>query len=289
MKSFLSPHRLFILGFALILIANAIALLGVASNRSGKPEALIELTERELTLPCRSNDENSGLALHLDWRIVQENHDDIYPIYSHWGHWGSPVWFNAQKLTELGFVIDDVTCPEEYSKRKEPLPKDAFIMLEYDEESYQKALQRAEMVLKKAEDALKTNEEDKDLQDRFKKAKTNLEEERTSESRLFAIDAGLDAGKLRQRYPDRSKFIVMRGIVELECPSDKNEKEVVGRIADIRIDRINVPLTHRKLFDSILAQNKPDECAPKRFRYKVEVAYGSRFEPWIQRIDKMFK
>lgn len=289
MKPILSPTRLFVLGFALILIVNVIALLGVAVNRSGKPEAVIGLTERELSLPYKMNDENSGLALHLNWRTVQEIKDDIDPLYSHLGRWGSPVWFNAQKLTELGFIIDETTCPEEPSKQKEPLPKDAFIVLEYNGDAYQEALQRAERFLKKAEAALKANEKDKELQDRFKKANNNLQAERTSESRLFAINAGLDAGKLRQRYPDRSKFIIMRGIVELECRFDKNKKEVVGRIADIRIDKINVPLSYRKLFDSIQTQDESEKREPKSPRYKIEVAYGSRLEPWIQRIDKLFK
>lgn len=286
MKPILSPTRLFILGFALILIANAIALVGVAANRSGKPEAVIEFTERELSIPYyKMNDENSGLALYLNWRTLPESKDDIYPSYS---RWGPPAWFNAQKLTEIGFVMDETTCPEEDSKRKELLPKDAFIVLEYDGDAYREALQRAERSLKKAEDALKANEKDKELQDSFKGASNNLEAERNSASRLFAIDAGLDAGKLRQRYPDRSKFIIMRGIVGLECRY-KNKKEVVGHIADIRIDKINVPLSYRKLFDSIEAQDKSEKRGQKSPRYKVQVTYGSRFEPWIQGIDKLFE
>jgi Domain of unknown function (DUF4824) len=286
MRPILSRTRLFVLGFALILIANVIALLGVVANRSGKPEAVIELTERELGLPhYEMNDENSGLALHLNWRILPEIKDDIYPYYS---RWGSPAWFNAQKLTELGFIIDKTTCPDGDSKRKEPLPKDGFIVLEYDGDAYQEALQRAEMFLEKAEAALKANEKDKDLQDRFKNANKNLEAERTSESRLFPIDAGLDAGKLRERYPDRSKFIIMRGIVGLECRY-KNKKEAVGHIADIRIDKINVPLSYRKLFDSIEAQDKSEKRGQRSPRYKVQVTYGSRFEPWVQRIDELLK
>jgi hypothetical protein len=150
-------------------------------------------------------------------------------------------------------------------------------------------LQRAERSLKKAEDGLKANEKDKELQDGFKGASNNLEAERNSASRLFAIDAGLDAGKLRQRYPDRSKFIIMRGIVRLECRFDKNKKEVAGHIADIRINKINVPLPYRKLLDSIEAQDKSVRRAQESPPYKVQVTYGSRFEPWIQRIDKRLK
>jgi len=283
MRSFLSPSRLSILGFALILIANAIALLGVSSNRSGKTEALIELTERELTLPCAPNDENSGLALHLNWRIAQESKDDLDRF---WGNWGIPVWLDAQKLSELGFVIDG-TCSQEDSKRKEPLPREAFVALEYDGESYQKTLQNAQRVLKKAEAALAGNENDKDLRDRFKGAEENLGAERAWKSRLFAIDAGLDPGKLRERYPDRSKFIITRGIVELTCRPDKIA--AAGRISYIRVDKINVPLSYRKFLDSMMAQDNLEKCGQKSPRYKVQLAYGSRFEPWLQRIDELLK
>ena len=281
MKAFLSPTRLFIFGFALLLAVNIIALLGVAANRSGKPEALIELTERELRLPYKTNDENSGLALQLKWRIIGDSEHDSY----RYGDWGSPAWFNAQKLAELGFTIDECTCLDENSKRRKvPLPKDAFVVLEYDGKAYQEALNRAEESLKKAEIALKASKHDKEVQDRFKEAKEQLESELTSASRLFAIDAGLDAGKLRERYGDRSKFIIMAGLVRLECRFNKIKKEVVGHISDIRADKINVPLRYRKIFDVILAQGKAFKSGP---RYTVAVAYGSRFEPWIRRVGQL--
>jgi hypothetical protein len=287
MKAFLSPTRLFLLGFALLLAANIIALLGVATNRSGKPEAVIELTERELRLPYKTNDENSGLALELKWRIIEVSADGIYDYYS---NWGAPAWFNAQKLAELGFTIDESTCPGANSKReKVRLPKDAFIVLEYEGNAYREALQRAEESLKKAEAVLKARKKDKGLQDRFKEAKEQLDAERTSASRLFAIDAGLDAGKLRERYSEGSKFIIMRGIVRLACRSGKNKKEVVGYISDIRVDKINVPLRYRKIFDVVLAQDTSERRERHSPRYKVEVAYGSRFEPWIRGIDKLIQ
>ncbi len=286
MKAFLSSTRLFMLGFALLLAVNIIVLLGVAANRSGKPEAVIELTERELRLPYETNDENSGLALQLKWRIIRDSEDGI----AYYGNWGSPAWFNAQKLAELGFTIDESTCPRANSKReKAPLPKDAFIVLEYNGNAYQEALQRAEESFKKAEAALRAREKDKEAQDHFKEAKERLESEYTMASRLFAIDAGLDAAKLRERYDDRSKYIIVSGIVRLECRSDKNKKEVVGHISDIRVDKINVPLRYRSIFDLILSQDKSERRERSGPRYNVEVAYGSRFEPWIRRVDKLIK
>jgi hypothetical protein len=122
-KTILSPRGLLVLGFVVLVATNLIVLLGVASNRSGSPEALVELTERELRLPYNVHEENSGLALRLVWRIIGEKEDHI-----EYGRWGSPVWLNAQKLMELGFSIDDVVSSEETSQRqKEPLPKEVFI------------------------------------------------------------------------------------------------------------------------------------------------------------------
>ncbi len=93
------------------------------------------------------------------------------------------------------------------------------------------------------------------------------------------------------------------GIVELRCSYEKNKREVMGSITGIRIDRINVPLTYRKVFDSILAHDKYKKDEQTGFRnkfntharrkksprYKVELAYGSRFEPWIQRVEELAK
>jgi hypothetical protein len=285
MKPIVSPSRLFGLGFVLLLAVNVFVLLGVAANRSEKPETLIELTERELALPYKSDDENSGLALKLDWRIIN-NEDDPCRFY---GHWEVPIWFNAQKLIELGFTIDETTCPDKYSNRekeKEPLPKNAFIVFEYDGKAYQEALKGAEESLNKTGAALKANKTDKDTQDRFEEAKRRLEQERATESRLFAIDAGLNADKLRERYSDRSKFIIMPGVVELTCRSYNKKREVVGRISDIRVEKINVPLKHRKLFDAIVAQDKFGRRKRQGPRYTVEVAYGSRLEPWIQAVKR---
>lgn len=291
MKPILSPTRLFVLGFVLILIANVIALTGVAVNRSGKPETLIELTERELKLPYNTNDENSCLALNLRWRVIKKSYDDIYPLYPAWGGYLEvPVWFDEKKLAEIGFIIDDRTCHFDQNKRKEWLPKNAFIVLEYNGETYQVALRRAEMEVKKAENDLKGNEKDKKLQENYEQAQIDLQTERSWSSRLFAIDVGLDADKLRERYPDRSKFIILRGIVGMVCfrlreMRPKEIPEVAGYISHIRIDKINVPLEYRNFFDPILLQ-RHESSEP---RYKVKLAYGSRFEPWIQRVDKLLK
>ena len=45
--------KIFIAGLAIIIVTNIVALAGVAYNRSGEPDAVVELTERELGLPYR--------------------------------------------------------------------------------------------------------------------------------------------------------------------------------------------------------------------------------------------
>lgn len=49
-----------------LVAADAALLLGVARARRGEPEARLLLTERELALPPR-NEENSALSLRLNW------------------------------------------------------------------------------------------------------------------------------------------------------------------------------------------------------------------------------
>jgi hypothetical protein len=58
--------RLLALAAGILLVADAILLLGVAIARRGAPEAELRLTERELTLPGR-DEENAALALRLHW------------------------------------------------------------------------------------------------------------------------------------------------------------------------------------------------------------------------------
>ena len=71
-----------------IVVANAVVLLQVAHNRNGGPIETIRLTERELPLNYREN-ENSEVSVRLNWRGNSRVTDD----YS---------WLGRTKLEELG-------------------------------------------------------------------------------------------------------------------------------------------------------------------------------------------
>lgn len=81
--------RLLALAAGVLLVADAVLLLGVAAARRGAPAAQLRLTERELTLPQR-DEENSALALRLNWWDAPD-------------HYKLPKPLDAAKLAALGF------------------------------------------------------------------------------------------------------------------------------------------------------------------------------------------
>ena len=74
---------------AVVIFFNLATLAAVWVNRSGEPEAVLQLTERELSLPPREA-ENTALALQLEWVDTEL----LRP---------GPGWFDKRKLEEIGF------------------------------------------------------------------------------------------------------------------------------------------------------------------------------------------
>lgn len=277
MKILLSSRGLFAIGFVILVVSNIVVLIGVASNRSGEPDSQITLTERELQLPYRVHEENSGLALRLAWRTLSKEDD-----YNDYSNWRTPFWLNAEKLEELGFNMKNyVSSVGNKTFYKQPIPKEVFIVLENDGEPYREAIKRAEVSLEREENSFRLNPNNKRLHDSYKRAEKRLRRERFEETRLFAIDVGLDARELREKYGDRTRFIITRGLVKPRYYYNKSKKEVVGYISGLSVASINVPLKHREIFDSILAQDKSKKNGFRSPRFEVKLAYGNRLEPWI--------
>lgn len=90
----------------LILLANCIALIHVAWNRSGQPETEITLTERELSY--HHDPDDSGVDLFLQWQDLSG--------------------LNERKLRELGFDCT-LAASDPFSRQD---PKRAFVALEYE-------------------------------------------------------------------------------------------------------------------------------------------------------------
>ena len=110
-----STRNLFIVSFALVILTNIVVLTGVVYNRSGEPESKIILTERELPKSYQNHRYNSALSLKLAWRTLgPENSNYNYIFY------GSPSWFNSEKLEGLGYgltnLMNNKSDSESYKK-----------------------------------------------------------------------------------------------------------------------------------------------------------------------------
>ena len=140
-------------------------------------------------------------------------------------------------------------------------------------------MRRAERRLQEAE-AKAADHSGESHRDEVERAQKSLERERESNSRLFIVDAATDAAALRERYPDKSRYAIVRGHVEVDVCETKKDPRLCGRIDDLEVPRINVPLELRPTFDGLKWSNRFNRDEP-RVPYTTVVAFGRRLEPWL--------
>jgi hypothetical protein len=288
MRVSISARHLFILAFILLLVTNIVVLAGVAYNRSDEPDARINLTERELALSLSHDEENSGIALRIVWRVPENSKADLnhaFPRPWNFSHYSaSPKWMGAEKLKALGFDTDAILSNgTDPGRRKINVPREAYAVLEYNGVEYARALSRAEARLAKMKASLASNPDDGKLQERLRGAEKWLEYERIEASRLFVVDAGADPARLRKQYPSRAQYVIARALVRAEYVGNRENPRVIGRIDRISVNSIHLPLEFRHLIGDMdeLPYARDDED-PRPPRYAVELVYGSRLEPWIE-------
>jgi len=262
-----SRRRTLIAGLALILASNAVALLGPAWNRSGEPESTLRLTQRELTFPNGryALREDSGMALQLHWRVAA---GDALG-YPEWGGF-RPRWLDQNKLAELGFDL----APEASSRQ---VSRDVLLVLEFDGPTYRQALEAARQSAA-AEAAKSGMPGDGATEQRRNAAQSRLEREEKLSSRLFVVDAGLDASVLRQRHADRTHYAIVRGRVRL-LPAAPGAAAVFGMIAGLDVDHINVPHEFQPRIDARLGAPHGLRREPPALQFSI--AFGRRHEPWL--------
>lgn len=270
----------FVSGIALIAATNAVVLLGAAWNRGGEPESTLRLSQRELQ-PSRSPGatDDSGLALRLRWRVLHE--DITNPEAYRWpgaGFHDSPSWLDRDKMAALGF---DVTLPDNPDTGARTfgrqLARDVLLVLEADGPEYRRSLQLATA----AAERLKARPE----VGNDKKAGEILERESGSNSRLFVIDAGLDAATLRSKYADRSRYAIVRGRVEPAATRHPSRTHS-GSVSALSIDEVHVPLGLRPAFAGAVPDSDHLPRATPRAAYDVTLVFGRRLEPWVAAATK---
>lgn len=248
-------------GLALIGVANAAVLAGVAWNRRGEPDATVTLTERELRIPWHAinDEEDTGLDLELEWQarwVVGQGTLEGLPLTT---------------LRELGF--------RPLPGRQEP-PRSAWVAMEMDGESWRRwiAQRRREVEKERREDP------DSDCP-----PGSDLEQMLESGSRLVVVDAGRDRDALRRRHPDRSRYLIVPGRIDSR---EVRPGVFEGLVSELGVDSIHVPLRLRPVLDEVvtaerLRQETTHSYEPGPPRFRAIVAFGRRGEPWLVRVEKL--
>jgi len=277
----------------LVLLTNAVVLIGVAYNRGGEPEAEITLTEREIPLSYGAfqSDENTELALRLHWQS---------PAHRWQGLWfeprPEPDWFDQAKLEAVGYdcslPLSDPSAEQYYDKM---LPRETFVVLAYGGQAWARWLEaRDRDKVLMAEQVNKGKRSKQDLE-RLNEAYDQLPK---TGSRLLAVDVGSDPIQLRQRYPERNQFVIVRAQVRLHLAREEktasNERRPThlrGEVTQLLISDIHVPFELQAVLDTLSRSEglrgrtssgtfvRPGET--KEPRYEVTLRYGKRYEPWI--------
>lgn len=286
-----------VIGLTLILGVNVITLGLVAWNRSGEPEAVLTLSERELDRPWnwrgRSN-ENSGLALKLRWRVTPpaprkdggkpgadasntEAPDDGVEA---WAYGGNADFLDAAKLRSLGFALNDDAT------RRTESGHAVLLVLENNGPAYVAALERARARLTRETVLRDANPDKPEFVHRAKRATEHLADEEIEASRLFIVDAGLDADALRVQYPDRQRYAIVGGRVRPGWGDPRHREARRGHIEHIDAGTVNVPNALRAAVPPYIGRRGNTVGAKTDDRFGAEIAFGKRFEPWLRQASR---
>jgi hypothetical protein len=256
---------------AIIVVANALALLHVARNRAGRPTAEVTLTNREARYFAPSaGDEDSGVTLLLQWT---DSNSFPWPVQPDAPH----RWLDRQKLQTLGFdcSVDPKSSEAERFYRRQR-PRRAFVALENDGPAWRMWREAYELAT---------------AQERVTSRPTNYDDGRFLSSRLVAVDADLDREKLRARHPDHSNVLILPAAIAVTLEpfpfpgvkaDAKRPVQIIGRIQQMPV-AISVP---RPLSDGFRRLHPtPRQEAPKDVIYHVRLRYGSELEPWVTGVE----
>ena len=273
--------RLMWIALVLFAIAQAVVLARAFGNRSGTPEARVVLTERELWRSSYGEkDEDTGLQTRLRWM-------------ERWRGETDPRSLGAGKLRALGF---DVSVPPgderaEWAYRRFHRRR-AWVVLEMEGQAWREEIRHRRLEIEKSR--AQAAAQGAQCQCDPKSEEEGLVRDLRSQSRLFAVDAGLDPEALRRSYPDRGRFLILPGTIgiSVQTPYDqpKSPPAVLGSLSDLAVSELDVPLRLRPVFEEARRRHDREREAKgaagevwgqEEPGYRIAVAVGHRYEPWI--------
>jgi len=257
----------FLWALGVVLVANGFVLAGVAYNRSGTPNARLVLSARELPAAWRdygNNRENTGISLSLAWQQSE------------------PAVLTRSKLESLGFRLPRTKEERGSPRYKHLLDRKAYAVFEFNGEAWAALLKEKQAHLAKSLVEAKSDNERKNFQksyDRFEK----------TASRLVLVDAGRDPTALRARYADGGKYLIAKVQVSVypyfHDSADRSEQYDVQSRLVILPGTIYVPRQFHALIESSDKRWRGWAFNPENAEvpgYQVTLAYGQRYEPWVE-------
>ncbi len=242
---------------AVILVANAAALIHAARNRSGT-DSEVTLTSRELSY--NHDPDDSGVDLQLRWT----NWDNRFFSQSESQDQSPRTWLDVDKLQSLGFdcsvAASDPKAAEFYTRQ---LPRPAFVALEYDGPAWRNWLE--------------ANSQGK-----------VYGTARLAFSHLLPIDASRDPKALRARHPDRKSVLILPTIIRIWLRSPlslpnrpTSPARVTGQIEAFPAT-IHIP---RPLSEDFRELPNATPFDRTEAQYQVKLRYGVLFEPWVIQVE----
>lgn len=262
---------------AALVVASNLGAFGLAAlNRSGQPEAVLELTERELRLPAKQAD-NTALLLAL---VFDRPHDAaiLRPP--------DPGWFDLAKLQSIGYDCSAPVTLETASHYRAMPPRSTYAVLEYEGETWRRqiaepppeSLDRPQAGGPGAAGAQRTVMPSESVEDRLR------------QSHLVAIDVGNGPARLRTRYPDRRRAVIVEATAMLQFIANPGRAPfLTGRVTSVRPSEFNVAREWRSLLEGLQTERNtsPEPLALHEPRYRVTVKWGRNLEPWIADVRPM--
>ena len=273
-----SRGKTLLAGLGLLVITNAVALLGAAWNRSGAPESELQLTQRELQVPYWGiSRESSGVSLNLLWRTLPaDTKDPGYP-----GSGGAPHWLDRDKLQSLGFDMTGLVGRAKADARRErPLSQSVLLVLELNGPAYQESLARMRRYALEAEARYAAAPGSDDLKRQSEGARNSASRAENEGTRLFVVDAGTELSALRAKYPDRQHYAIVHGQVRPWVHDSDNGIKIEGFVDQISNANVNVPYAYRAAFVGENRMTRNGAAGPNA-PVAATIAFGKRLEPWV--------
>jgi hypothetical protein len=294
MKANLDRRLVLAAGLAIIAVANAVTLGYAAYNRVGQPDSELRLTNRELWLNGgRTRDENSSVSVGLAWCAEPSATDTLWSqttmrFFDCGGR--SPGWLDQDRLNQLGFdFTKPPTTPQELSDQSRQRARRVFLVFELDGPQHQRTVATARKRVSLAAADSGVQSDTSSIRLRLPRMRAALAELENESPRLYVIDAGLHHEELRTRYPDRTRYAIMRGLVRPIFESSPvgpggKTNGIRGVIQRLENESINVPAKYRHLVLSKIRTRFGAHASSNAPALDVQVAFGRRLEPWITRV-----